>query len=86
MKTIETTVTIGEDHILSVQLPYSIPAGNTDIIIIIDEKAQEPTNIHPPKKIFPEFQAVPLKGNGTAASEMILKDRQDRDSKVSGMQ
>lgn len=38
MKTIETTVTIGEDHILNIQLPLTISPGDAHVVVVIEEK------------------------------------------------
>ncbi len=40
MKTIETTLTIGEDHMLSIQLPGDIATGDAHVVVIIDENFQ----------------------------------------------
>ena len=41
MKTIETTVTIGEDHNLNIQLPNTIPPGDAHVVVVIEEKAHK---------------------------------------------
>ena len=41
MKTIETTVTIGEDHLLSIQLPETVPVGEAKVIVLIEGKSQQ---------------------------------------------
>ena len=85
MKTIETTATIGEDHILSIRLPNTIPPGDANIVIIIEEKPHQKkeSSSHPPKwgKIgwktkFEPFTPIKMKGEGPTASEMVVEGRE----------
>jgi hypothetical protein len=40
MQTIETKVRIGDDHTLSVQLPADIPAGEYEVVLVLNQRSQ----------------------------------------------
>jgi hypothetical protein len=40
MQTIETKVRIGDDRTLSVQLPADIPAGEYEVVLVLNQRSQ----------------------------------------------
>ena len=45
MKTIETTAVIGDDRKLSLQLPEDVPPGEHRIVVLIEERANDPGTV-----------------------------------------
>lgn len=89
MKTIETIATIGEDHILSIRLPNTIPPGDANIVVIIEEKKTDQAT--PKKEVsshsvqwgktgrktqFEPFTPIKMKGKGPKASEIVEEGRE----------
>ncbi len=85
MKTIETKVTIGEDHMVSIQLPQTIPTGDARIVVIVEERTDKMENATSSrskwgkvgrKTQFDHFTPIKMKGNGLTASEMLVEGRE----------
>lgn len=44
MQTIETRVSVGDDRTLSMQLPADVPAGDYEVVLILNQRVPEPSD------------------------------------------
>ncbi|WP_445635159.1 hypothetical protein NSTC745_07088 [Nostoc sp. DSM 114161] len=60
MKSIETIATVTKDGKITAQLPFDIPEGDHQVVIVIDEKPLAEEEQHKQKKAPLKFSAYPV--------------------------